>query len=134
MDRIKTSLQGCSSFMDRKVYIETDTMSYTGILKKTETNSFTLKKAKWKCLGKKSPSFLFDEIEPDFRAMHSPYRQKTILAAADDLIKRLSSMCPQCERVDFVPIPSQQALPCELCGQPTNKAKPPIKRKLLIAY
>ncbi|MDT0593377.1 DUF6671 family protein [Glaciecola petra] len=65
-------------------------------------------------------------IEPDFRAMHSPYRQKTILAATDNLISRLSAICPQCKRIDFVPMPSNEGLPCELCGQATNKPKPPI--------
>lgn len=65
-------------------------------------------------------------IEPDFRAMHSPYRQKTILAATDNLILRLSAICPKCQRFDFVPVASNEGLPCELCGQATNKPKPPI--------
>lgn len=73
-------------------------------------------------------------IEPDFRAMHSPYRQTTILSAADDLILRLSSSCPKCERIDFVPVASNEGLPCEICGQATNKPKPPLLKCKACAY
>jgi hypothetical protein len=67
-------------------------------------------------------------LEPDFRAMHCPARRQVIAKAADDLVRRLQSRCPECSAVNFVEklTPATVVyLPCELCEQATNKIAPP---------
>lgn len=63
------------------------------------------------------------KIEPDLRAMNCPQRQQMIAKAAEDLVRRLSETCPQCEAFDFVIKEKQSGLPCSLCNLPTEQAK-----------
>jgi hypothetical protein len=42
------------------------------------------------------------KIEPDLRAMNCPQRQQMITKAAEDLVRRLSETCPQCQAFNFV--------------------------------
>ncbi len=63
------------------------------------------------------------KIEPDLRAMHCPERQKMIAKAAEDLVRRLSETCPQCQAFNFVVKEKQSGLPCTLCTLPTEQAK-----------
>lgn len=60
------------------------------------------------------------ELQPDFRAMCCPSRQAVIKSATENLLERLSSLCPACGMVDFCADKSIQGLPCEICEQPTN--------------
>jgi hypothetical protein len=62
-------------------------------------------------------------IEPDLRAMNCPERQQMIAKAAEDLVRRLSETCPQCEAFNFVVKEKQSGLPCTLCTLPTEQAK-----------
>lgn len=67
------------------------------------------------------------KIEPDFRAMNCPQRQEVIALATHDLVQRLTSHCPKCEMINFVPKTKQEGagyLPCELCALPTTKSLP----------
>lgn len=62
-------------------------------------------------------------ITPDLRAMYSPQRQVIISRAAQDLARRLSSTCPQCQFPNFVTKKATKGLPCELCNMPTPQVK-----------
>lgn len=62
-------------------------------------------------------------LEADFRAMYCPDRQAVITLAGEDLITRLSSLCPQCAYLDFVPDMPVKGLTCELCNLPTEQVK-----------
>ncbi|WP_293758071.1 DUF6671 family protein [uncultured Paraglaciecola sp.] len=62
-------------------------------------------------------------IEPDLRAMNCPERQQMIAKAAEDLVRRLSETCPQCQAFNFVIKEKQPGLPCTLCTLPTEQAK-----------
>lgn len=63
------------------------------------------------------------KVEADLRAMHCPSRQKMIAKAAEDLARRLSETCPECQAVNFVVKQKQSGLPCTLCTLPTEQAK-----------
>ena len=64
-------------------------------------------------------------LEPDFRAMHCPQRQAVIIKAAESLVQRLGSFCPQCSNVDFsIEHAKVSYLFCELCTLPTNQMQP----------
>lgn len=60
------------------------------------------------------------QIETDLRAHQNPLRRKNIAAAAQDLCKRLTSLCPQCGHPDFSIKEFGGALDCGWCGQPTS--------------
>jgi hypothetical protein len=63
------------------------------------------------------------KIEPDLRAMNCPQRQQMITKAAEDLVRRLSETCPQCQAFNFVIKEKHTGLPCTLCTLPTEQAK-----------
>jgi hypothetical protein len=63
------------------------------------------------------------KIEPDLRAMFCPQRQQMITKAAEDLVRRLSDTCPECQAFNFVVKQKQAGLPCTLCTLPTEQAK-----------
>jgi hypothetical protein len=62
-------------------------------------------------------------LTPDFRAMHCPARREIIALAAQDLVTRLCSLCPNCGHPDFVFSHKISGLPCELCDSPTALVK-----------
>ncbi|WP_438961260.1 DUF6671 family protein [Nonlabens sp.] len=59
-------------------------------------------------------------IETDMRAMHNPSRMKVIKQAAIKLVKKINSLCPQCETPGFAVTDAKKGLKCNLCGLPTN--------------
>lgn len=59
-------------------------------------------------------------IETDMRAMHNPSRMKVIKQAAIKLVKKINSLCPQCETPGFAVTDAKKGLECNLCGLPTN--------------
>lgn len=63
------------------------------------------------------------ELTYDLRAMHCPQRQHTIQQAAQDLVSRLSQLCPVCQAANFVAEIPTKGLPCETCGAPTSLPK-----------
>lgn len=63
------------------------------------------------------------KIEPDLRAMNCPQRQQMIAKAAEDLVRRLSETCPQCQAFNFVVKEKKAGLPCTLCTLPTEQAR-----------
>lgn len=59
-------------------------------------------------------------LETDGRAHRNPTRQKMILAAAEDLVAALASLCPACGSPGFWRAEAVGRRPCELCGRPTR--------------
>ena len=61
-------------------------------------------------------------VENDLRAHTNPSRMENILKATQDLAKKLSSLCPQCQSPGFSITSTNKGLPCSHCGAPTNLA------------
>jgi len=61
--------------------------------------------------------------ENDLRAFANPTRQAMIVRAAHDLIGKLASPCPACQRPGYSAQERQSGLPCRACGLPTRLAK-----------
>lgn len=60
-------------------------------------------------------------IEYDLRAHFSPVRMEAIGLAAQELARRLNSLCPCCQRPGFWPDQVTLGLPCAECHAPTNQ-------------
>lgn len=67
-------------------------------------------------------------IETDMRASANPTRMQNIRQAAEELARRLSSLCPSCGTPGFAKAGLIRGLPCEDCGSPTEEAKADIHR------
>jgi hypothetical protein len=65
-------------------------------------------------------------METDMRAFANPTRMENIRLAAEDLARRLTSLCPACGVPGFSRVGLVRGLPCEDCGTPTNEAKADI--------
>ena len=65
-------------------------------------------------------------IETDMRAFANPTRLENIRLAAEDLARRLISLCPACSAPGFALAGQVRGLPCENCGIPTNEVKADI--------
>jgi uncharacterized protein YbaR (Trm112 family) len=59
-------------------------------------------------------------IENDLRAHCNPTRQGLIRKAADNLIQKLLSACPQCNTPGFWITEQTAGLPCTACGRKTH--------------
>lgn len=62
-------------------------------------------------------------VENDLRAHHHPTRMQIIERATQDLVRRLSSMCPACRTPGFGVVAKRRGLPCEACGAPTDEPR-----------
>ena len=62
-------------------------------------------------------------VETDMRAFANPTRLETIRLAAEDLARRITSLCPACSAPGFALAGQVRGLPCEDCGIPTNEVK-----------
>jgi hypothetical protein len=58
--------------------------------------------------------------EADMRAMYNPTRMKVIERAAQLLVEKINSLCPQCNTPGFDIQQVQKGLPCQLCSMPTK--------------
>ena len=58
--------------------------------------------------------------ETDMRAMYNPTRMKVIEKAAEKLVQKIKSTCPQCKMPGFGITDAKKGLKCSLCGLPTN--------------
>lgn len=67
-------------------------------------------------------------IETDMRASANPTRMENIRLAAEELARRLNSLCPSCGTPGFAKAGVIRGLPCEDCGSPTKEAKADIHR------
>lgn len=59
-------------------------------------------------------------IETDMRAMNNPKRMAIIERAANNLLTKMNSLCPQCRWPGFEVTDKISGLPCNLCGSPTR--------------
>jgi len=59
-------------------------------------------------------------VESDLRALANPTRQQMILRAAQDLVQKMHSLCPACQRPGFAAAAHTPGLPCRACGAPTR--------------
>lgn len=59
-------------------------------------------------------------LETDMRAHRNPTRQNAIRRAAQDLVRRLQTPCPVCDRPGFDRRRRIPGLPCSDCGTPTD--------------
>jgi len=59
-------------------------------------------------------------VETDMRALYNPTRMKVIESAAKKLVKKINSLCPECNTRGFGITDALKGLPCSLCGSPTQ--------------
>lgn len=62
-------------------------------------------------------------LEVDVRAHVNPTRLEIIRLAADDLTKKLRSLCPECGAPGFWIVEHVTGLACEECGTPTQESR-----------
>ncbi len=67
-------------------------------------------------------------VETDMRAFANPTRLENIRLAAEDLARRLTSLCRACDAPGFSLAGQVRGLPCENCGTPTNEVREDIHR------
>ncbi|MEM8603402.1 MAG: DUF6671 family protein [Cyanobacteria bacterium P01_H01_bin.121] len=67
-------------------------------------------------------------LETDMRAMHSPKRMQAIAQATKNLVAAMASTCPKCNLPGFAIVEHIPGLPCELCGQPTQRIQADVYR------
>jgi len=59
-------------------------------------------------------------VETDMRAMFNPTRMNVIEKAAQKLVQKIKSTCPQCQMPGFGITDVKSGLICSLCGSPTK--------------
>ena len=59
-------------------------------------------------------------LETDMRAMYNPTRMKVIESAAQKLMKKITSKCPECKTHGFSVTEVKSGLRCEWCSSPTD--------------
>ncbi len=69
---------------------------------------------------------VFVETDVRVRAHANPTRMDNIRLAAEDLVKKLRSLCPSCGTPGFWIVERVDGLPCEACGAPTRETRAEI--------
>ena len=69
-------------------------------------------------------------LETDMRAHMNPARRAVIAQAAQDMVRKLCTLCPACDLPGFQLAERVPGLPCEACGTPTREAQAEIHRCL----
>jgi hypothetical protein len=73
-------------------------------------------------------------IENDLRAHANPTRMDNIRLAAENLARKLCSLCPACGTPGFWIVERLAGLPCEDCGAPTRETRAEIHGCLKCAH
>ena len=73
-------------------------------------------------------------VETDLRAHANPTRMDNIRLAAEDLVKKLRSLCPSCGTPGFWIVERVAGLPCAACGAPTRETRTEILGCLKCAH
>ena len=73
-------------------------------------------------------------LETDMRAHANPTRMDNIRLAAEDLAKKLSSLCPGCGTPGFWIVERVAGLPCADCGAPTRETRAEVHGCLKCAH
>lgn len=79
----------------------------------------TLRQAFGHCLRHGETNAVF--AETDLRACYSPSRMQRIGEAADDLLRRLTCLCPACQSPGYGISGHEKGLPCRQCRLPTRQ-------------
>jgi len=66
-------------------------------------------------------------VETDVRAHANPTRMHNIRLAAEDLVKKLGSLCPACGTPGFWLVERVTGLPCGDCGAPTRETRAEVR-------
>lgn len=100
----------CHAMILRKSPVENDSI-FKGI------NDLTTLKETFENLSAE-----FHEVyaETDMRAMCNPSRMKVIENAAEKLVEKINSLCPECKMPGFGITSSKKGLPCSSCHLPTR--------------
>jgi hypothetical protein len=85
-------------------------------IQKGVNNSSDLSHFVLECLSKYGSVYL----ETDMRAMYNPTRMKVIESAAQKLMKKINSKCPECKTHGFSVTEVKSGLRCEWCSSPTD--------------
>ena len=73
-------------------------------------------------------------IEIDLRAHANPTRMDNIRLAAEDLARKLCSLCPACGMPGFWLVERLAGMPCEACGTPTRETRAEVHGCLKCAH
>ncbi|MEW6662949.1 MAG: DUF6671 family protein [Bacillota bacterium] len=73
-------------------------------------------------------------VETDMRAHANPTRLENIRLAAEDLARKLCSLCPACGTPGFWTVERLTGLPCEACGAPTRETRAEVLGCLKCAH
>ena len=73
-------------------------------------------------------------VETDVRAHANPTRMDNIRLAAEDLVKKLRSLCPACSTPGFWIVERVDGLPCVDCGAPTRETRAEVHGCLKCAH
>ena len=73
-------------------------------------------------------------VETDVRAHANPTRMHNIRLAAEDLAKKLCSLCPACGTPGFGIVERVAGLPCTDCGAPTRETRAEVHGCLKYAH
>ena len=73
-------------------------------------------------------------VETDVRAHANPTRMDNIRLAAEDLVKKLRSLCPACSTPGFWIVERVDGLPCVDCGAPTREPRAEVHGCLKCAH
>ncbi len=108
-----------SGFPEHGLVIRPDSVDDRRIIKGLDTwESYAEAFSRSKALAANGNVF----IEVDLRAHANPTRMELIRLAAEDLARKLRSLCPSCEAPGYWVIERRAGLPCASCGLPTREA------------
>jgi ribosomal protein S27AE len=106
-----------ADFPEHHLALRPQNEDHQDIIKGIDNFEDLLKAFNW-AKQKSSDGFVF--VENDLRAHCNPTRQFVILQAADNLIQKLLSTCPQCHTPGYWMAGHTKGLPCAACGRKTH--------------
>lgn len=109
-----------AEFPSHHLALRPDHAEHTAVVKGLHTPS-ALRTAFTEALAHSRQQQVF--VESDLRAHCNPSRQQIILKAAQNLIERLHSRCPNCGGANFWSSASIKGRPCRVCSTPTTEVR-----------
>jgi len=96
-----------------------------GLILKDMNNSTCFKGIQSWIELKEKAEYMFEQnstivVETDMRALFNPTRMKVIEKAANQLVSKIKSVCPQCETPGFGVVKAIPGLPCTWCKSETK--------------
>lgn len=104
-----------TKFPSHAIIMQASDYDFTGLVKGIDT---------WELLSK-SYDFFYKNygqayVLTDMRALYNPTRMGVIKKAAEKLVTKINSLCPECQTPGFSITESKRGLPCEQCKLPTK--------------